>query len=170
MTSTSRVVLSVGSNLGDSRARLAEVVDALGDRLVAASGVFRTPPWGGVEQDDFLNQTLIAEAALTPREWLGFCREREAAAERVREVRWGPRSLDVDVVSVQVDGVEVVDDDPELTLPHPRAALRAFVLAPWLDVDPEAELWTPDGVRRVVDLLAGLAPDERSGVVRVEDS
>lgn len=166
---TSRVVLSVGSNLGDRRARLAEVVAALGDRLVAASAVYATPPWGGVEQDDFVNQILIAEAGLTPEEWLGFCRECEEAAERVREVRWGPRSLDVDVVTVDVGGTTVIRDDPELTLPHPRAAERAFVLVPWLDADPAAMLWTPTGVRSVADLLDEIDPVERSGVRRLEE-
>lgn len=166
---TSRAVLSVGSNLGDSRARLAEVVAALGDRLVAASGVYATPPWGGVEQDDFLNQILVAEANLTPQEWLGFCREREAAAERIRDVRWGPRSLDVDVVTMDVDGTTVISDDPELTLPHPRAAERAFVLVPWLDADPAAVLWTAAGVRNVADLLDEIDPAERSGVRRLEE-
>ena len=83
---TSRAVLSAGSNLGDSRARLAEVVDALGDRVIAVSGVYVTAPWGGVEQDDFVNQTIIAEAPWTPREWLQFCRECERAADRVRRI------------------------------------------------------------------------------------
>lgn len=163
---TSRAVLSAGSNLGDSRARLAEVVDALGDRVIAVSGVYVTAPWGGVEQDDFVNQTIIAEAPWTPREWLQFCRECERAADRVREVRWGPRTLDVDVISVEVDGAAVRSDDPELTLPHPRAAERAFVLAPWLDADPAALLWTPTGERAVADLLEALPAEERTGVRR----
>lgn len=163
---TSRAVLSAGSNLGDSRARLAEVVEALGDRVVAVSGVYVTAPWGGVEQDDFVNRTIIADGEWTPREWLEFCRECERAADRVREVRWGPRTLDVDVISVEVDGVAVRSDDPELTLPHPRAAERAFVLAPWLEVDPDARLWTPCGERPVAELLEALPAAERAGVRR----
>lgn len=167
---TSRAVLSAGSNLGDSAAELAGVVTALGDRMVAVSGVYRTPPWGGVEQDDFLNQTIIAEGELTPEEWLEFCRSCEQAAQRVREVRWGPRTLDVDVIAVEVDGVPVRSDDPDLTLPHPRAAQRAFVLAPWLEIEPGAQLWTPAGSRPVAELLAELPAAERSGVQRRTDS
>lgn len=160
----SRAVLSAGSNLGESRAHLAGVVEALGERVVAVSSVYITAPWGGVEQADFVNQTIIAESDWTPREWLEFCRDCERAADRRREVRWGPRTLDVDVISVRVDGVEVRSDDPELTLPHPRAAERAFVLAPWLEADPQACLWTPSGERPVADVLEELAGTERAGV------
>lgn len=145
-------------------ARLASVVQALGDRLVAASQVYTTAPWGGVSQDDFLNQTLIAEGDLTPEEWLALCQECERAADRTREVRWGPRTLDVDVISVETDGGAVLSDDAELTLPHPRAAARAFVLVPWLEVDPRARLWTPTGERTVAELVAALPAAERDGV------
>ena len=164
----SRVVLSVGANLDERDARLASVSAALGDRLVAASDVYTTAPWGGVSQDDFRNQTLIAEADLSPADWLAFCRDCERAADRTREVRWGPRTLDVDVISVEVDGVAVRSDDPDLTLPHPRAAERAFVLVPWLQIDPEARLWTPDGERAVTELLEALPAAERNGVRRAE--
>ncbi|ALG86001.1 2-amino-4-hydroxy-6-hydroxymethyldihydropteridine diphosphokinase [Gordonia phthalatica] len=161
---TTRVVLSAGSNIGDSRAHLRTVVDALGDDLRAVSDVHVTPPWGGVEQDDFANITLIADGDRTPREWLEFCWELERAADRVREIRWGPRTLDVDVVSVEADGEPVVSDDEALTLPHPRARDRAFVLVPWLQIDSDAQLWTPDGVRPVADLVAALDPAEVAGV------
>lgn len=161
---TTRAVLSTGANLGDARAALASVVEALGDTLIAASRVYTTAPWGGVAQDDFVNQALIAEADWTPEQWLEFCHDCERAAQRVRDVRWGPRTLDVDVVAVTRDGVAVRSDDPTLTLPHPRAAERAFVLAPWLEIDPSARLWTPDGERAVVDLFAALPADERDGV------
>jgi len=163
---TSRAVLSAGSNIGDSRAHLTSVVAALGDDLRAVSDVYATPPWGGVEQDDFANITLIAEAELTPIQWLEFCWELERAAERVREVRWGPRTLDVDVVAIEVDGVPVISDDQTLTLPHPRARERAFVLVPWLQIDPEAVLWTPDGVRSVRELIAEIDGDEVAAVRR----
>ena len=165
----STAVLSAGSNIGDSRAHLRSVVDALGDDLTAVSSVYSTAPWGGVEQDDYLNVTLLAEGDRTPEQWLEFCRECEAAADRTREVRWGPRTLDVDVINVDVDGSPVVSHDPELTLPHPRAAYRAFVLVPWLEIDPAAQLWTADGVHPVAELLAGLAASEVDGVHREED-
>jgi 2-amino-4-hydroxy-6-hydroxymethyldihydropteridine diphosphokinase len=163
---TSRAVLSAGSNIGDSEAFLRSVVDAAGDDLVAVSDVYLTAPWGGVEQDDFANVTLIVEADRTPAEWLEFCRSCEQAAERVRDVRWGPRTLDVDVITVDVDGTTVVSDDPDLTLPHPRAELRAFVLVPWLAVDPDAVLVTEVGPRAVADLISGLDSAEAAGVRR----
>ncbi|GAA4490673.1 2-amino-4-hydroxy-6-hydroxymethyldihydropteridine diphosphokinase [Rhodococcus olei] len=159
----SRVVLSIGSNLGDPLANLRSVVDALGSRVVAVSGVYATAPWGGVEQQDFLNATLIArDPDLDCRGWLRFGQRLEEQADRVREVRWGPRSLDVDVVDC--DGV--VSADPELTLPHPRAHLRAFVLVPWLEVEPDAVLTVDGSVVAVRDLLAGLDRSEVDGVRR----
>ncbi|WOC11834.1 2-amino-4-hydroxy-6-hydroxymethyldihydropteridine diphosphokinase [Gordonia sp. MP11Mi] len=163
-----RAVLSAGSNIGDSVGFLRSVLDAAGDDLVATSDVYRTAPWGGVEQDDFVNITLIVAGERTPREWLDFCRECERAAERVREVRWGPRTLDVDVVSVDVDGVPVVSDDPELTLPHPRARQRAFVLVPWVQIDSDAELTVEGRSRRVADLVAALDDADTAGVRRAE--
>jgi 2-amino-4-hydroxy-6-hydroxymethyldihydropteridine diphosphokinase len=160
-----RAVLSIGSNIGDSLAHLRSVVAALDDHVVAASDVYSSEPWGGVEQQDFLNAVLIADdAARGPREWLDFARECEAAAERVRVQRWGPRSLDVDIVVC--DGV--ISDDPELLLPHPRAHERAFVLVPWLDVDPAATLTVDGTARPVTEWLGALSDDERAGVRRTD--
>ncbi|MGW0040668.1 2-amino-4-hydroxy-6-hydroxymethyldihydropteridine diphosphokinase [Rhodococcus sp. NPDC003348] len=161
----SRAVLSIGSNLGDPLANLRSVVEGLGPRLVAASGVYATAPWGGVEQQDFLNATLIVDDPdLDCRGWLTFGQGLEQQADRVRDVRWGPRSLDVDVVDC--DGV--VSDDPELTLPHPRAHLRAFVLMPWLEIEPDAVLVVDGSQVRVRDLLAGLDRTETAGVRRTD--
>ena len=158
-------MLSIGGNQGDALELLRGVVDAAAADgiLRAASSVYATPPWGGVEQDDFLNAALLVEHPGTPAdvlEW-GFARER--AAGRTREVRWGPRTLDVDVVTSDVDGETVVSDDPILTLPHSRAAERAFVLVPWLEIDPDARL---AGVP-VTDHLAALDPADVSAVRRL---
>lgn len=162
---TCRAVLSIGSNVGDSRAMLRGVVEAARAEgtLRAVSDLFATAPWGGVEQDDFLNATMLVEGFDTPGDWLDWGRERERLAQRTREERWGPRTLDVDVVTAVVDGRETRSDDPVLTLPHPRAHERAFVLVPWLDVDPDAEL-AGAAVRGLVD---GLDADELSGVRRL---
>ncbi len=131
------VVLSIGSNLGDRLARLQGAIDMLRPWVVAVSPVYETAPWGPVPQDDYLNAIVLADDLdATPRDWLARAQRAEQAAGRTRDVRWGPRTLDVDVVAV--DGVR--SDDPELTLPHPRARERAFVLVPWLDIDPQAEL------------------------------
>lgn len=163
---TTRAVLSIGGNQGDALGLLREVAaQAAADGILrACSSVYATPPWGGVEQDDFLNAVLVVEHSGSPRdvlEW-GFAREREAG--RTREVRWGPRTLDVDVVAAEVGGVSVIDDDDELTLPHPRASVRSFVLVPWVEVDPEARL---DGVM-LTEHLDALDPDEVAAVRRME--
>ena len=164
----SRAVLSIGSNLGDRLARLAGVVTALQalGATTKVSPVYETDPWGPVEQDDYLNAVVVAEIE-GPYDWLDFVRTTEKAAERVREVRWGPRTLDVDVVQVASDAGEVlVSDDPELTLPHPRTHQRAFVLVPWLAVEPDAFLAGHGSVR---ELIAALPDDERNGVRRRDD-
>lgn len=156
-----RAVISAGSNMEDSRAHLASVRAHFAEVLVAASSLYATAPWGKTDQPDFLNQSLLIDAPLSPSQLLHQCQALEAAANRVRTERWGPRTLDVDVVDIE----GYTSDDPVLTVPHPRAHLRAFVLAPWLELDPDATL----GGERVADLLAGLDAEEREGVRRLED-
>jgi 2-amino-4-hydroxy-6-hydroxymethyldihydropteridine diphosphokinase len=159
----STCVYSIGSNQGDAAGHLRGAVDALRPWLRAVSPVYRTPPWGPVPQDDYLNAVLIcSDEAAAPGDWLARGHAAENAAGRTREVRWGPRTLDVDVVDV--DGV--VSDDPVLTLPHPRAAERAFVLVPWLAVQPEAVL---DG-RPVRELVAALPAADVAAVRQVEET
>ncbi|MGW6426639.1 2-amino-4-hydroxy-6-hydroxymethyldihydropteridine diphosphokinase [Nocardia sp. NPDC055053] len=166
-----RAVLSIGSNLGDRLAHLRGVVDALGERVLAVSPVYTTAPWGGVDQDDFLNAVVVAEdPAFDDYAWLRFGQELEQAAGRVREVRWGARTLDVDVVTcTDATGAAIARDaDPALILPHPQAHNRAFVLVPWLDVDPSARLRVDGADVPIAGLLAGLDPAERAGVVRTD--
>lgn len=153
-----RAVLSLGSNMGYRLGYLRIAVLGFAEELVAASPVYETKPWGGVEQDDFLNAVLlVASPKLDAWGWLRRGQELEERAGRVREVRWGPRTLDVDVVNVlEDDGRAVLSDDPELLLPHPGAGDRNTVLRPWLDVDPDAVL---PGRGRVADLLAVVGED-----------
>ena len=160
-----RVVLSIGSNMGDRLAHLQSVLDGLGRAATAVSPVYETDAWGGVEQEPFLNAVVIAEDPLLDGHgWLRRAHEFEDAAGRVREQRWGPRTLDVDLVScVGADG-EVILDDPDLTLPHPYAQLRAFVLIPWLAVDPAATLTVAGTARAVTDCLDAVDAGERAGV------
>lgn len=162
----SRAVLSIGSNLGDRLALLQSAVDGLRPAVRAVSGVYETAAWGGVEQGPFLNAVLIVEdPAADEHGWLRRAHELEQAAERVRTQRWGPRTLDVDVISCRdLHGTEVRSDDDALTLPHPRAHLRAFVLVPWLSIEPEARLAVDGRPRAVTDLLDELEPAERAGV------
>ncbi|SCG58435.1 2-amino-4-hydroxy-6-hydroxymethyldihydropteridine diphosphokinase [Micromonospora coxensis] len=140
----SRAVLSIGSNLGDRVAHLRTAVGALGDAVRVVSGVYETPPWGDADQPAYLNAAVLAvDPAATARDWLARARAAERAADRVRDPqrRFGPRTLDVDVIAVWDDaGEPVLSDDPELTLPHPRAHLRAFVLRPWIDIEPHGRL------------------------------
>lgn len=149
-----RAVLSLGGNLGDRATYLRDAVAALDEWLLAVSGVYETDPWDITDQPPYLNAAvLVHDASATPRDWLDRARALEAAAGRVRDPqrRFGPRTLDVDVIAVWTDdGEPVRSDDPELTLPHPRAHLRAFVLRPWVDIQPYAEL---PGHGRLMELL-----------------
>lgn len=156
-----RAVLSIGSNMEDRRALLQTVFDEFADETIAASPVYATPPWGVTDQEDFLNAVLIVDVDCTPLELLRRGQKLEEAAERVRVRHWGPRTLDVDIV--QIDGV--TSDDPELTLPHPYAHQRAFVLVPWLAADPDAEL---NGTS-VRELIAGLDEEEVAAVKEVNE-
>ncbi|WP_049154715.1 2-amino-4-hydroxy-6-hydroxymethyldihydropteridine diphosphokinase [Corynebacterium aurimucosum] len=151
-----RAVLSIGSNMEDRRALLQTVFDEFAAETVAASPVFATPPWGVTDQDEFLNAVLIVDVDCPPLELLRRGQKLEEAAERVRVRHWGPRTLDVDIV--QIDGV--TSDDPELTLPHPYAHERAFVLVPWLAADENAQL---NGTS-VRELIADLDEDEVAAV------
>jgi 2-amino-4-hydroxy-6-hydroxymethyldihydropteridine diphosphokinase len=158
-----RAVLSLGSNLGDRLAHLRGAVAGFADALVAASPIYETAPWGGVDQDDFLNAVLIVDDLRTDAwGWLRRGQALEQASGRIREVRWGPRTLDVDVVTV--DGV--VSSDPELLLPHPGTPERATVLRPWLDIDPDAVL---PGHGAVAALLTALGPEAEAGMRRRDD-
>lgn len=146
-------VLSIGSNLGDRLAHLQLAVEVLQPHTV--SPVYETAPVGGVEQEDFLNAVLLCDLDASAA-W-DRAQEAERRAARERRERWGPRTLDVDVVTA--DGPA----PPGLELPHPRAYERAFVLVPWLDADPTAVL---PGHAPVADLLARV---DRSGVRRRDD-
>ncbi len=145
-----RAVLSLGSNLGDRRGHLAQAVAQLAPFLDAVSTVYRTPPWGPVAQDDYYNMAVsVRDGGRDAYGWLELCRQLEEHAGRVRDIRWGPRTLDADVIVVE----GVASLDPDLILPHPRAHERAFVLVPWLEIEPAASL---PGRGAVADLLADL--------------
>ncbi len=161
MITRRRAVLAVGSNLGDRMGTLQACVTAIGrlpdTDVLAISPVYETDPVGGPAQPDYLNAVLIVRTGLRARELLEAAHRIEADLGRVRGERFGPRTLDIDIVSYAGE----ISEDPELTLPHPRAHERAFVLAPWFDIDVEAELPGRGPVRQ---LLAGL---DASGVRRV---
>ena len=157
----SDAVLSLGSNLGDRLAYLQLAVDGLGPRVRAVSPVYETEPWGVPEgsQPSYFNAVVVVKTTLPPSSLLERAHAIEEAFERTRDTRWGPRTLDVDIVAYQ----GVVSDDPALTLPHPRAHERAFVLVPWHDVEPGAEV---PGHGPVAELLARLSGQ---GVTRRPD-
>jgi 2-amino-4-hydroxy-6-hydroxymethyldihydropteridine diphosphokinase len=158
-----RAVLSLGSNLGDRLAYLQLAVDGLRDVLVALSPVYETAPWGVTTQPDFLNAVAIGESLhMDEWDWLSRAQSLEKAAGRVREQRWGPRTLDVDIVTV--DGVR--SDHPDLLLPHPGTPTRATVLIPWLAIDPKAEV---PGHGPASALLATLPEKDRSDVHERKD-
>ena len=135
-----RAVLALGSNLGESESTIERAVVDLreaGMRIVRVSPLYRTAPVGGpAGQPDYVNAVIEVSTSLRPYELLKLCNAVEAAHHRERLVRWGPRTLDIDVIDYE----GVVSDDPVLTLPHPRAHERSFVLTPWARMDPEAHL------------------------------
>ncbi|MGZ4613049.1 MAG: 2-amino-4-hydroxy-6-hydroxymethyldihydropteridine diphosphokinase [Kineosporiaceae bacterium] len=153
-------VLALGANLGDREATLAAAVADLaatpGLVVVATSPVVETEPVGGPAQPDYLNAVVAVRSTLTPQALLAACLAVERRHGRERRVRWGPRTLDVDIVTYG----DLVLDTPDLVLPHPRAAARPFVLAPWIALDPQARLPVPGrpggGRALVADLLADL--------------
>lgn len=130
-----RAFLGLGSNIGNRRETLRAAVAAIPD-LVAVSPVYETDPVGGPEQDPYYNIVVEMDTDLPPYELLVLCRKLELAAGRVRVIRWGPRTLDVDVLLVG----DLVVDTEELTVPHPRMTERNFVMAPLLDLAPELNL------------------------------
>ncbi|MCI0689576.1 MAG: 2-amino-4-hydroxy-6-hydroxymethyldihydropteridine diphosphokinase [Sporichthyaceae bacterium] len=160
-----RAVLGLGSNLGDRLELLQGAVDALVDApgidVVAISPVYETEPVGGpADQPPYLNAVLVVTTSMSALTLLERCLAVEDAFERVRDVRWGPRTLDIDVITY----AEVVNPSAELTLPHPRAGERAFVLAPWHDIEPDAQL---PGQGPIAELLAKL---DTAGIRRIDET
>lgn len=146
-----RAVFSLGSNLGDRLATLQGAVDTLaatpGLDVVAVSSVYETDPVGGPEQPDYLNAVVVADTVLAPRVLLERAQAVEQGYGRTRPVRWGPRTLDVDVIAVG----GLVVDEPDLQVPHPRAGERGFVLVPWCEADPDASLPGAGPVRQLLE-------------------
>lgn len=160
------VVIALGANLGDPVDALHRAGGALrrsrGLREVRLSPVYRTAPVGGPPQPDYANAVALARCRWAPERLLAELQRLEAAAGRTREERWGPRRLDLDLVSYGTPGEpdEVVVDTEELTLPHPRVHDRAFVLVPWLQLDPLARIRRGQDVVAVRDLVTGAADEE----------
>lgn len=156
-----KAIIGLGGNLGDPEAAMASVLQELDGRgdtdVVAVSGIYRTPPWGVTEQPDFLNAAALLSTTLSARELLDVALAGEIERKRVRDMRWGPRTIDIDIIDH--DGGPV--DEEGLTIPHPRATQRAFVMVPTAEIAPE---WRFDG-NRAERIAAGL---DATGVVRLE--
>ena len=136
-----RAVLSLGSNLGNSAEILGSAAEALNEvsEVIAFSSFYQTRPVGGPPQPDFINAVIIIETNLEPEELLLVAQAIEGAHGRERNentVRWGPRFLDIDLIKCD----EMLVNSPDLTIPHPRAHEREFVLRPWNEIDPAATL------------------------------
>ncbi|NYI05682.1 2-amino-4-hydroxy-6-hydroxymethyldihydropteridine diphosphokinase [Allostreptomyces psammosilenae] len=157
-------VVALGSNLGNRLDMLQGAIDSLGDtpgmRVKKVSGVYETEPVGGpADQPTYFNAVVLVRTTLPPSSLLERANAIEEAYERVREERWGPRTLDVDILAYE----DVITSDDQLTLPHPRAHERGFVLAPWNEIDPDAVV---PGHGPVADLLAEVGIE---GVTRRDD-
>jgi 2-amino-4-hydroxy-6-hydroxymethyldihydropteridine diphosphokinase len=147
-----RAYLGIGSNVGDRLANLVRAVELLdGEAGIAArrtSRVWETDPVGGPPQPDFLNAVIEVETDRSPRDLLAACHRVESALGRVRETRWGPRTIDLDILLFD----DLAVDETDLTIPHPRMIDRAFVLMPLLELQPDVRF--PDG-RRLADVRLG---------------
>lgn len=151
-----QAVIGVGANMGKPAETVQSAMDALDLHphitVLQRSSLYRSAPVGGVEQDDFINAVMTVETTLSAYELLGVCQGVELAHGRTRDVRWGPRTLDLDLIrfTPQVSleqgaglgdaGAQLTLNDPVLTLPHPEACNRAFVLTPWHEIDPSATI------------------------------
>jgi len=139
---THHVVLSLGANLGDPLSALTSALESLaqaeGVEVLATSSFYGTAPIGGPDQPDYINAVAVLETTLAPMAILDLAHRIEADHDRVRQERWGPRTLDMDLVVYD----DVISEDPTLTIPHPRAHQRAFVLVPWHELEPDAVLAT----------------------------
>jgi len=136
------VLLALGGNVGDVRATLDRAITMLGEggdiQVVKRSSDYRTPPWGVADQPSFINRAIVADTALPPLDLLARAQsvERQFGRDRSREQRWGPRTLDIDLIDYE----GVTQNTPALTLPHPRALERAFVLVPLAEIVPERRI------------------------------
>ena len=154
--------LALGGNVGDSRGLLDGAVALLCDgalvRLVARSSDYETPPWGMTEQAPFVNLCIAVETTLRPRELLARAHgtERAFGRDRDSEQRWGPRTVDIDIIAYD----DLVVQEPDLVLPHPRLFDRAFVLVPLAEIAPELRI----GRKRIADAAAEI---DSSGFVRL---
>ena len=157
-----QVLLGLGGNVGDVRSTLDEAIALLADGVhvkpIARSSDYRTPPWGVTDQPPFVNCAILVETALSPRALLdrALTVERALGRDRAKEQRWGPRTIDIDLIAHG----DVAVDEPGLTLPHPRLFERAFVLAPLAEIVPDRMI----AGRRVRDALAQL---DAAGIERL---
>jgi 2-amino-4-hydroxy-6-hydroxymethyldihydropteridine diphosphokinase len=153
--------LALGANIGDPRVTLRQALAGLAAnpdvRVDGVSSLWRTAAVGGPEQPDYINAVILVDTDLDAWALLDLAHELEEAAGRVREVRWGPRTLDVDLLAVGDERSE----DPDLTLPHPRAHQRGFVLAPWAEVEPAFVLVPAGGPRHTVAEWASTVTDQQ---------
>ena len=145
------VVLSIGANLGDAETMVHQTIDQLSEILKEskASRIYQTSPVGVEDQPKFFNAVVLGEWGGTADELLKRTSKFEEAAGRERELRWGARTLDVDIIAFG----DQVSHDPKLTLPHPRAHERLFVLIPWIELQPEAQLIGQGVVSAIINAL-----------------
>ena len=148
-----KVVIALGSNIGDTNSHLHHAIEELGKlfEITAVSSFYKTAPVGGPAQDDFLNAVLIGQSDLDPLDLLVAMQEIEALAGRTRDIHWGPRTLDLDLISYGDHEIH----EPHLEIPHPRAHERQFVLEPWYEIDPEAELIGRGSIKDLLAVLKG---------------
>lgn len=157
-----RALIGLGGNIGDVRAHMLAALEALcgGDdvRLMRSSGIYETPPWGIEDQPVFLNSCIEVSSRLGPEKLLEKCHQAERALKRQRTIRWGPRTIDLDILLME----NVNFESEHLRIPHPRISQRAFVLVPLSEIAPD---WMLEG-KSIAQLCEEV---DKGGVVKIAD-
>ncbi len=153
-------LIGLGSNLGDKFANLDRAIERLTAtpdiRLVARSRTYKSAPWGVIDQDWFVNAAISIQTQMSPRDLLHCCQGIENEMGRVRQQHWGPRLIDIDILSYR----DLQLDDPDLVIPHPLIAQRSFVLLPIQDIAPDFKL----GGRHIADLIGAMTLDDVTAI------
>ena len=165
-------LLSLGANIGEPLAQLQDAARSFAPWTYAQASIYRTAPWGVTDQPEFLNTALLVrDPTATAEEWLTRAHAAEEAAGRTRDLHWGPRTLDVDIVACWQDDAActpIVSTDPHLVLPHPHATERSFVLVPALEMlsAHHPDLPLTGEFRRALAVLLARDPDAATSIQR----
>lgn len=157
------IFLGLGSNIGNKRKHLENALNLMSGKninVVRYSSFYRSPPWGIVEQDSFLNMVCEVSSKLSPIELLDAIQDTELEMGRIRDYKWGPRIIDIDILEFN----KLQFENERLQIPHPYYPKRAFVLVPFIELEPD---WIPTGYKQTLGELLGELPD-RDTIIKLD--